>query len=231
MANVTYGDICKGKILKSGDTLLIHGVSYRVSDSGYYLHETKRGDNSKVFDVLHVTQQEKIEWAEKFGSRGVGIFPEIPTLAGLTAFVKEIYERSPYKVGDIVRIKKLGESDHTEDYPYSFTRSMSKDYEGKLLKIFMIEKSILFEDRRYHGGDPHQYSLCNIETGENSYWSWHSSMFERAEIQTNDEKQKEKSEGTDYDIDKLMQTPDRHTQEEKIVVNKPQKSIKTTIIL
>lgn len=223
MANVTYGDICKGKTLQVKDTLLIHGVSYKVcySETGtYYLRETERGDNSEVFDVLHVTQEEKIKWAKGFGSRGNGIFPEVPTLERLTAFTKEIYEKCPYKVGDIVRVKELEESDCPENYPFSFTEGMSKEYGGKLLKIFAIEKSTLFEDRRYHNGDPHEYYLCKIGTGENTYWNWHSSMFE-----------KEKSEGTDYDIDKPMPTPDQPEQEEKIVVNEPRKSIKTIIIL
>lgn len=233
MANVTYGDICKGKTLQLKDTLIIHGVPYKVIDSegAYYLQETNHEGNSKVFEVLHVDTQETIKWAEKFGYTGTGIFPEIPTLEKLTAFVKEIYERSPYKVGDIVRVKKLEESDYPDNYPFSFTRSMSKDYGGKLMKIFEIDKSTLFEDRRYHNGDPHQYSLCNIGTGENSYWNWHSSMFEKAETQEDDEEQKEESMGSDYDIDKPIPTPDQYTQEEKIVVNEPQKSIKTTIIL
>ena len=226
MAKITYGSICSGKTLQVGDTLIIHGVSYKVCDDGigaYYLHETN-GNNARVFEVLHITQQEKIKWAERFGSRGIGIFPEFPTLKDLTAFTKEVYEKSPYKVGDIVRVKKLAESESTQDYPFSFTRSMSERYGGILMKILIISKSTLFEDCRYHRGDPHQYQLCDLETGVNSSWNWHSSMFEMVEVQANDKKQTNR--GSDYDIDKP-----KPNQEEKIVVNEPRRSIKTTIIL
>lgn len=76
-----------------------------------------------------------------------------------------------YKVGDIVTIKKVREG-CSDDYRFSFTDRMLKDYGGKSLKILSVSHWSDDTDEYPNKDDGHKYFL------EDSSWSWASSMFE-----------------------------------------------------
>ena len=87
-----------------------------------------------------------------------------------------------YKVGDKVRIiKREGQSD---DYPYCFTDQMQDSYSNEIATIVIIIPHFMSPGnsrRKYYNGDNHVYIL-DIDKGA---FSWHSSMFRKAVIDTN----------------------------------------------
>ena len=174
---MTYSDLKKGKCLQEEDKLLIHGHNYIVKENPishrYYLDRELGGANNVIFNEYGLTGAEKIEWARKYDpSCNGGQFPEIAKLQDLTNFVIAIYEKSPYKIGDKVKIKKR--EGQSFDYPFGFTDMMCSQ-EGKTGEITAIEISPAPSDMeliKYYNGDPHIYKI----NGE--CWLWHSSMFE-----------------------------------------------------
>ena len=171
--NVSYFNLYNGYILKVSDVLLIHNVKYDVTRNSttgnYYL--TTLGDNRKVFYELHLSEEKYLDLAKTFDSTGYGAFPEFNTLENLTAFVKALYELSPYKVGDKVIIKKRIKGKY--DYPCNFVDEMSilAGEEYVIEDILMITYDI--STCSAYNGDPHQYIL------KTSGFMWHSSMFEK----------------------------------------------------
>jgi len=190
---ITYFDLKEDYILEKNDELLIHGIKHLVHQHvGFYLRADNVFNNAKIFDLFGLSCEEKNDWANKFGALTNGrepkAFPEMPTLEALTKFVIDIYERSPYKVGDEVRIVKC-EADSNK-YPAGFTSGM-REMSGK---IYKIKSSRLCKDgsiasRAKYNGDPHWYKL------QENIFTWSSAHFTRAteeEIHA-EEKRKAKS--------------------------------------
>lgn len=235
MAKVDYFNLADGYTLSLGDTFLIHGCKYEVTSrtNVYYCRSLDYHGNDTVFKLFNIKYPETDTWAKKFGKVNEGgCFPEFFDLADLTKFVKAIYEKPIFNIGDTVRVKKRTEKD--DDYPFSFTDDMIK-LEGKTFKI--RETSIMF-DTTYHNakesianGDINRYELREDE----HCYKWHSSMLElvsHTETETSKEPTKEKGF-----LEKAIETiasavgPDKNNLSDGQIIIKPIKKIKTTIKL
>lgn len=163
---VTYKNLCDGYTLKPEDTLTIHGCTYDVA-AGCFLNYIGTYCNDRIFEVLGI---DKVETCKRYGMEKPGMFPYMRSLQCLTNLVKALYEMSPFKVGDRVKIsKRLGEQ---KEYPYDFTDEMAA-LKGEVFTIAKIESTQVHNSRKYSNGDPNQYLL------EGTRFLWHSSMFER----------------------------------------------------
>lgn len=162
-----------GYILKEDDELLIHGIKYKVHPKCFlYAPYTY---NDRVFAVLGMSGDEVKELALKYGLAAIGDFPCMKSMEALSKFVIAIYEKSPYKVGDTVRVKeRQGDGG---DYPFYFTRDMA-ELAGKLCKIteIVINNHKGYESRSMYNGSIHAYILDGVES-----FCWHESMFERVD--------------------------------------------------
>lgn len=162
--------------LKVGDTLLIHGIDYKVCSSGSthnYFLDNPKGVNCEVFTkVFDLTEGEKYSWAKRFNSTGLGNFPEFKDIKDLEKFVIDIFERPEYKVGDYVTILERKHSPSA--YPASFVDDMASQC-GKTFQIESVRAELTDLDcAELHNGEPNLYSLKGM------IYSWHPSMFRRA---------------------------------------------------
>lgn len=163
---VTYNELHHGYTLKPGDTLTIHGCTYSVAEE-CFLNYIGPHYNDRIFEVLGI---DRIEVCKKYGMDVPGMFPYMKSMQCLTNLVKALYEMSPFKVGDKVKIsERVGNKD---DYPYAFTDSMEA-LKGNIFTIEKISPTLGHNSRKYSNGDPNQYNL------KESGYCWHSSMFER----------------------------------------------------
>lgn len=163
---VTYNELCHGYILKPRDTLTIHGCIYAVTEK-CFLNYIGPHCNDRIFEILGI---DKTKICQRYGMDRDGMFPYMKSMQCLTNLVKALYEMSPFKVGDKVKIKKrIGEQ---EEYPYDFVDGMAA-LEGKVFVIKKIESTQNHNSRKYSNGDPNQYYL------DDAGYMWHSSMFER----------------------------------------------------
>lgn len=227
---LTYKHLKDGRVLEKGDELVIHGVEYRVYQSStrcFLENKHSASNNSKVFQVLHKTKEEKYAWARQFKSTGCGDFPEFDNLQDLTNFTKDILEKSPYKEGDIVTIHKLKSGEDESDYPWSFVSEMSKNYGGKQAKIKTITVDTFPCSKLHYNGDPHKYILEEMD-GTIIPYTWHSSMFTlkgRMTVQTfsDDEPDDDRYDDPDYCTKECY-------EDESITINDPHPVV-TKIIL
>lgn len=183
--NITYKEIVDGYILKEGDTLVLHGIKYTVILSrvlNYYYLQEENYDNNLVFRRLGI--QDKQDYCEGIVGKGsvfADIFPDIDTLENLTKIVKALYEHSPYKVGDKVRLVS-----NFEGVPW-INDGMLK-YAGQTVTIKSIE---LRQFSDVLNGDPHAYGF------EKLYYTWPSQAIEckiMAETKESDDKTSEESQ-------------------------------------
>lgn len=224
---LTYRHLKDGRILEEGDELIIHGIKYRVyyTSSRCCLENKEYSySNAKVFQVLHITKEEKYAWARQFNSTECGDFPEFTNLKDLTDFTKDILEKSPYKEGDIVSIHKLESDEKESDYPWSFVSEMSRRYGGKQAKIKQITVDTFPCDRMHYNGDPHKYILEEMN-GTTIPYTWHSSMFSlRASMKVyDDEPEDSKHDDQPYCTQECY-------EDESIILNNPNPVV-TKIIL
>lgn len=174
MEKITYQKLKAGYILKEGDVIdTIHGfegleVTGLTMCCKCWLHN-HNGTNSAIYEYLGIADP-KLECAA----------PEFDSAEELTKHVISLFEMSPYKVGDKVRI--LEREKAPSDYPYSFVNEMEA-YVGKIFTIKRIKFNNIWAKDKYNG-DFHKYILD--EPGD---WAWHSSMFEKVD---SDSKIKEK---------------------------------------
>ena len=149
---VTYEKILEHYVLKEGDTLCLHGIQHRVdSVSGHYFLNNHSRINSEIFQVLGINKVsfcEKIVGVKTYG----GDFPEVKTLSDLTIVVKALYERSPYWVGEKVKLK-----DDIHGCPW-VVDAMKKDAG----KVVTIKDITLVPFSEQLNGDPHQYRFEEI---------------------------------------------------------------------
>lgn len=233
---VTYEKILEHYVLKEGDTLCLHGMQHRVCSDGRYFLDNQGRSNSDVFWVLGI--KDKVEFCAdiaKVKTYG-GDFPETETLSDLTTIVKALYERSPYKVGDKVKLK-----DDIHDCPW-VVGSMEK-YAGKIVTIKDITLRCHSESLN---GDPHSYRFKEIVC----IWSPQTidHKVEDAEVveDTRDkvcEQAEKPSIGHDDDSHygcgctssssdtDMKSSTDCRLVEESIIIQKPKSKIKTTIKL
>lgn len=232
---VTYEKILEHYVLKEGDTLCLHGVEYKVAPHGgtYFLDNRGRGFNDEVFKVLDI--KNKVEFCEKvLGIKTYGgDFPETKTLSDLTTVVKVLYERSPYKVGDKVKLK-----DDVHDCPW-VVPAMEKDA-GKVVTIDSITLTHFSENLN---GDPHQYRFKEI------VYTWSPQTIdhkvedadvaedtldevcepvEKSTVKHDDDYHCSCASSSDTD---MKSSTDCHLVEESIIIQKPKSKIKTTIKL
>lgn len=163
MKKVTYKELKDGYILKKDDVLdTLHGFDDLQATFGLkcWLHNP-HGLNSEPYEYLGIDDP-----------KDGGAPPEFDSAEELTKNVISLFEKSPYKVGDKVRI--LERDKDTHEYPFSFVDEMLK-YVGEIFTIKKIEFDV-FCDKNKNNGDFHKYSLNTSET-----WAWHSSMFEKAD--------------------------------------------------
>lgn len=165
MEKITYQKLKAGYILKKDDLIdTIHGFNdlEAVCCDGrrWWLHNPN-GFNNRIYEYLGVD----------YGQIGYGA-PEFDSAEELTKNVISLFEKSPYKVGDKVRILKR-EKNHS-DYPFGFVNDMLK-FVGNIFTIKKIEFNNICDKDKYNG-DFHQYVLNTPES-----WTWHSSMFERVD--------------------------------------------------
>ncbi len=170
MEKITYQKLKAGYILKKDDVLdTLHGFNdLKVSSGGLWLwlhnpYET----NSALYEYLGIADPKDGSGAPEFDS------PE-----ELTKHVISLFEKSPYKVGNKVRI--LEREKDCMDYPFSFTDEM-KELAGNIFTIKKIKLSDWCLKNKYYG-DFHRYVLD--EPGD---WNWHSSMFEKVDSEENTE--------------------------------------------
>ena len=165
---VTYKDIVDGHILKYQDTLTLHGCRYEVCNDCFL--SGSGCCNDKVFMVLGI---DKIQVCRKYGMERDGMFPYMKSFECLTKLVKALYEMSPFKVGDKIRVKPMkGDGD---DYPFFYADEMASRA-GEIHTITSIEPVTFICKKRYYNGDPHRYRLDLDE--DDACYDWHSSMFE-----------------------------------------------------
>lgn len=151
---VTYEKILEHYVLKEGDTLCLHGIKYRVvfRDGTCFLDNRSYEPNDEVFQVLGI--KDKIEFCEKIVKVPTygGSFPEVRTLSDLTTVVKALYERSPYKAGDKVKLK-----DNIHNCPWVIPQM-----EENAGKVVTIKDITLTHFSTGLNGDPHQYRFKEI---------------------------------------------------------------------
>ena len=136
---VTYQTLkAEGHILNAGDTLLIHGCKYRVHEEKFLVGLNCL--NETIFEVLGIGIR-KEEVCKKFGMRCPGDFPYMDSFIALTNLVLNLYERSPYRVGNKVRIKRRERKG--DEYPFTFVDDMAV-LEGKVYTISSISYSCFF---------------------------------------------------------------------------------------
>lgn len=163
---ITYQKLKAGYILKEGDLLdTLHGfdgleVTGMSMCCKCWLHN-HNGTNSAIYEYLGIADP-KLECAA----------PEFKSAEELTKHVISLFEMSPYKVGDKVRI--LEREKNPSDYPFSFVGEM-EECVGEVFTIKKIEFQNTCEKNIYNG-DFHKYILD--EPGD---WNWHSSMFEKVD--------------------------------------------------
>lgn len=166
MEKITYQKLKEGYILKEGDLIdTIHGfegleVTGLTMCGKCWLHN-HNGNNSAIYEYLGIADP-KLECAA----------PKFDSAEELTKHVILLFEMSPYKVGDKVRILECEKA--RNDYPFSFVGEMEK-HVGKIFTIKRIEFNNICNKDKYNG-DFHKYIL-----DESDYWNWHSSMFERVD--------------------------------------------------
>ena len=165
MERITYQKLKEGHILSKNDIIdTIHGFDdLEVACShgtSWWLHNPY-GFNSRIYEYLGVD----------YGQIGKGA-PEFASAEELTKNVISLFEKSPYKVGDKVRILEREKAPH--DYPFAFVDDMLK-YAGKIITIKKIEFNDIYDKDKYNG-DFHRYAL-----DEPDKWCWHSSMFEKVD--------------------------------------------------
>ena len=181
---VSYKDFGPKFTLSVDDSLLLYGILYKVQlndcTNRYYLKnisEKLHSRNDAIFAYIYrISDTDKYKWSNAFGSTLNGSFPEFYSLEALTKFVKNIYETSPYRCGDRVKVKSREAGSGT--YPYNFVDEMA-ELAGREFEIKFVQ-----EDDSYVG-DPNSRpssdgSIFNYEFAQDS-WTWHSSMFEPAE--------------------------------------------------
>ena len=176
MAQKTYYQLkYENKHLEMGDKILIHGINYKLCNSGSthnYFLDNCAGENCEVFNNFDLTVDEKYTWAKRFNSTGLGSFPEFKDIRDLEKFVIDIFERPEYKVGDYVTILERKHSPN--DYPASFVNDMTTLC-GKTFKIESVKLADWnTEDYKLCNGEPHIYEL------DGACYSWHPSMFRKA---------------------------------------------------
>lgn len=174
---VTYEQLKSGYILQLRDSLVLHGLDYRVElqPATYYLCCHNRA-NSRVFDTLGMGAEERKTFVKKFSpiryAEAQGAFPEFSNLKALTNLVIALYEEPEYKVGDWVTV--LPRSEFYDYDPVCYAEEMTK-YEGKTYKVTGC--SLRGATNTYNGvdtGDPHAYQLNEIG------YFWASSMIRKA---------------------------------------------------
>ena len=208
MAPMMYFKLKEGYILNADDTFNLHGHEMKINQAGsrYYISPISGYDLLGIYKFLGIVD-ERMKIADSCGNHtgsGTEYSPEFADLESLSKFVIKLYELSPYKVGDTVKIVPRTKS--SSEYPYTFADSMA-GYAGEEYKITSIGIAVSSWDacrEQDWNGDPHRYLL-------GSGYSWHSSMFEPAKISSisGDHKWKKISEevdefvaALDLDIDK-----------------------------
>lgn len=224
---LTYKHLKDGRILEKGDEIILHGVEYRVYQSTtrcFLENKQSACNNSKVFQILQKTSEEKYAWARQFNSTGCGDFPEFNNMQDLTDFTKDILEKSPYKEGDIVVVHKLRSDEEETDYPWSFVCEMSNIYGGKQAKIRQITVDTFPCSKKHYNGDPHKYILEDMD-GVTIPYTWHSSMFSlKARMKVyDDEPEDDRYDDPDYCTKECY-------EDESIVISDPH-TVVTKIIL
>lgn len=121
MAQFTYIDIKKGRIVCTGDTLMLYHKEYVVSkdDVGYYLR-TDYGGNDWIFEYLNI--KDKYDFCESTSERG--IFPYVKTLTDLTRVIQKLWEYNPICDGDKIKVRDINES--SDEYGVCVTGSMAE---------------------------------------------------------------------------------------------------------
>ena len=165
MEKITYQKLKEGYVLKKGDLIdTIHGFHglevFCCTETTWWLYN-HNGNNSAIYKYLGIADPK-----DGYGA------PEFDSAEELTKNVISLFEMSPYKVGDKVRI--LEREKAPSDYPFSFVGEM-KEYVGKIFTIKRIEFNNICNKDKYNG-DFHKYILD--EPGD---WCWHSSMFEKVD--------------------------------------------------
>ena len=164
MEKITYQKLKAGYILKKDDIIdTLHGfegLEVTAMCGKCWLHN-HNGTNSAIYEYLGIADP-KLECAA----------PEFKSAEELTEHVISLFEMSPYKVGDKVRI--LEREKNPSDYPFSFVGEM-EEYVGNIFTIKRIEFNNTYDKDKYNG-DFHKYIL-----DEPSEWCWHSSMFEKVD--------------------------------------------------
>lgn len=95
MAQVTLTDLRNGRILEKEDYVKIARENHVVRKSeGWFLKNEDFHTNSKIFEILNIS--DKFEFAEKYGRlcRMDCVFPEFDTLKDLTQCVRALMEIS-----------------------------------------------------------------------------------------------------------------------------------------
>lgn len=165
---VNYKDLLDGYILRNEDELLIHGIKFCVHDPlglkrGWFL--ARKRTTSDIFRILNITN--KYDFAKSIATltnRPDVTFPEMETAEDLTKLVIALYEKSPYKVGDKVKlVENLQDKAWVEDEMLKFA--------GRIVTIDDIQDCTDNGDERING-DPHRYVFKETE-----YFVWPSTTF------------------------------------------------------
>lgn len=155
---VKYKDLLDGYVLRNTDQLLIHGIKFRVqapcgSKRGWFL--ARQGTASDIFRILNI--ENKYKFAESIATlvetSGV-IFPEMETAEDLTKLVIALYKRSPYKVGDKVKLVE-----NLQGKPWVVDGMLK--FAGRIVTIETIQ-NIEYTDDNDTNGDPHSYTFKEI---------------------------------------------------------------------
>jgi len=178
MAPMMYFRLKEGYILKADDTFNLHGHEMKINqlDSCFFIAPISGYALLEIYKFLGIVD-ERMKIAESCGNHsgsGSELSPEFSDPESLSKFLIKLYELSPYKVGDTVKIVPRTKS--SSEYPYTFTDSMA-EYAGEEYKITGIEVAVPWaaDKEQDWNGDPHRYELGNG-------WFWHPSMFEPAKI-------------------------------------------------
>lgn len=157
MAQFTYIDIKKGKIVIPGDTLMLYHKEHVVKQdtNGYFL-ECTTACNDWIFEHLNI--RDKYKFCECLSERGT--FPYMKTCNDLTRVIQKLWEYNPICKGDKIKVRDINES--SDEYGVCVTGSMA-ELSGKYIESY-----------EQYFDEFEQNIKCGVYTGiiaDGYYWS------------------------------------------------------------
>lgn len=148
MAQFTYEDIKKEKVVDTEDEVILYGEKHIVkhNDQGYYLKQRLKNKNDWIFQHLGI--KDKYSFCDEDESNN-GIFPYKRTAKELTQVIKKLWDYIPLKIGDKVLVRNIHASSY-DDYGVGVTDTMA-EMSNTYISVDSIYREDIGSDTDKHG--------------------------------------------------------------------------------